>query len=73
MDIEGKEDGRVVLQLLDAFRNECRVCKYLRHSPPPPPVKVSNEFMINDKLIVDVDSIGVQSIVGGSEFHGIGL
>lgn len=29
--------------------------------------------MINDKLIVDVDSIGVQSIVGGSEFHGIGL
>lgn len=28
IDIEGKEDGKTLFQLLDAFRNECKVCLY---------------------------------------------
>lgn len=26
IDIDAKEDGKTLLQLLDAFRNECKVC-----------------------------------------------
>lgn len=61
IDIEGKEDGKVLLQLLDAFRNECKVrfsfIKYyigykMKLCPSHTTIIMNKSFVISPNLCV---------------------